>query len=292
MNPYIDDSFFEQLTTYSLQLKKDLRGFFGGRHLTSMYGQTVEFADYREYTPGDDIRRLDWNLYSRFEKYFIKQFIDERQMHIKIVLDCSASMGEVSKNKANFSMALASGLGYLAINNMDKISFSFIQDDKVFKSSDIITGKNTFYRYISEMNDIVFEKDSCISESLMNSNFNGNKDGLTIIISDFLTDNDYKEAISLLASNSPVLVIQLLDILEVNPNYDGRVNLIDSETSQDTRLRITSKLHESYNETLNILKNELSDFCVSNGASFISTDTSKSVIDTILKDVMKVGVVK
>ncbi len=292
MNPYINDSFFEQLTTHSLQLKKDLRGFFGGRHLTSMYGQTVEFADYREYTPGDDIRRLDWNLYSRFEKYFIKQFIDERQVHVKIVLDCSASMGEGSSKKSNYAIALASGLGYLAINNMDKVSFSFIQDDKVFKSSSIITGKNTFYRYINEMNEIKFENDSFITQALLNNNFKGNKDGLTIIISDFLTYNDYKEIISNLASNSPVFVIQLLDDKEVNPNYDGRVNLVDSEGALDIRVRITNSLQKTYDNTLNELKEELKTFCLSQGVSYASVSTSNELIDAILKDILKVGVNK
>ena len=69
---YLNDSFFGRLETLELNLNKNLRGYFGGKHLVSTYGQTVEFADYREYELGDDIRRIDWNLYSRFEKYFLK----------------------------------------------------------------------------------------------------------------------------------------------------------------------------------------------------------------------------
>lgn len=67
---YLNDAFFSRLETCALRLRADLSGFFGGKHLVRTYGQTVEFADYREYMLGDDIRRIDWNLYSRFEKYF------------------------------------------------------------------------------------------------------------------------------------------------------------------------------------------------------------------------------
>ena len=77
---YLNDAFFSRLETLSLELRADLAGFFGGKHLVRTYGQTVEFADYREYQLGDDIRRIDWNLYSRFEKFFLKLFTDERQI--------------------------------------------------------------------------------------------------------------------------------------------------------------------------------------------------------------------
>ena len=76
-SPILNDAFFSRLETMSLELKADLRGFFGGKHLVRTYGQTVEFADYREYALGDDIRRIDWNLYSRFEKFFLKHIIME-----------------------------------------------------------------------------------------------------------------------------------------------------------------------------------------------------------------------
>ena len=91
---YLNDQFFSRLETLALNLKTDLAGYFGGKHLVKTYGQTVEFSDYREYQLGDDIRRIDWNLYSRFEKYFLKLFTDERQMQVQIFLDCSASMGK------------------------------------------------------------------------------------------------------------------------------------------------------------------------------------------------------
>ena len=101
---YLNDAFFSRLETLTLELRANLGGFFGGKHLVRTYGQTVEFADYREYMLGDDIRRIDWNLYSRFEKFFLKLFTDERQMHTQIFMDCSASMGKDMPGKANYTV--------------------------------------------------------------------------------------------------------------------------------------------------------------------------------------------
>ena len=127
---YLNDAFFSRLETLALNLRANLAGFFGGKHLVKTYGQTVEFADYREYMPGDDIRRIDWNLFSRFEKYFLKLFTDERQMHVRIFLDCSASMGKEAPQKGAYAVAFGAALGFLAVHNMDKVSFRLMRGDR------------------------------------------------------------------------------------------------------------------------------------------------------------------
>ena len=119
---YLNDDFFSRLETCALNLRTDLTGFFGGKHLVKTYGQTVEFADYREYMLGDDIRRIDWNLFSRFEKFFLKLFTDERQMHTQIYIDCSASMGKPNAKKAAYALGFAAALGFLSVNSSDKVS--------------------------------------------------------------------------------------------------------------------------------------------------------------------------
>ena len=85
---YLNDDFFSRLETLALNLNSDLSGFFGGKHLVRTYGQTVEFSDFREYMLGDDIRRIDWNLYSRFEKFFVKLFTDERSEERRVGKEC------------------------------------------------------------------------------------------------------------------------------------------------------------------------------------------------------------
>lgn len=141
---YLNDAFFSRLETLALNLRADLAGFFGGKHLVKTYGQTVEFADYREYMLGDDIRRIDWNLYSRFEKHFLKLFTDERQMHVRIFLDCSASMGRANPQKGSYAVAVAAAIGFLAVHNMDKVTFQLMKGDTAENPFGTIIGKNNF----------------------------------------------------------------------------------------------------------------------------------------------------
>jgi uncharacterized protein (DUF58 family) len=131
---YLNDQFFSRLETLALNLRKSLAGYFGGKHLVSTYGQTVEFSDFREYQLGDDIRRIDWNLYSRFEKFFLKLFTDERQMHTQIFIDCSASMGKDMPEKANYTLGVAAALCYLSVHNMDKVSFKLVKGEKAHQN--------------------------------------------------------------------------------------------------------------------------------------------------------------
>lgn len=95
----LDDNFFKKLDRYSYNLKKEIKGFFDGRHLINKKGSSIDFADYREYAFGDDIKRIDWNLYAKYEKYFIKLYNDQKQANIRVYLDCSASMGKLDKIK-------------------------------------------------------------------------------------------------------------------------------------------------------------------------------------------------
>jgi len=151
---HLDDKFFSRLETLALNLRSSLAGYFGGKHLVNTYGQTVEFADYREYQLGDDIRRIDWNLYSRFEKHYLKLFTDERQMDVQIFLDCSASMGKENRAKAEYAVSVAAALGFLSVHNMDKVSFKLIKEDAVDDPFGTIIGKNSFFRAISLLENL------------------------------------------------------------------------------------------------------------------------------------------
>jgi uncharacterized protein (DUF58 family) len=187
---YLNDGFFSRLETLALELRADLGGFFGGKHLVRTYGQTVEFADYREYMLGDDIRRIDWNLYSRFEKFFLKLFTDERQMHTQIFIDCSASMGKDMPEKANYCVGVAAALGYLSVHNMDKVSYKLIKGSSAEDSFGTIVGKRAFFNAISTLENMEFDGETDIYSAVTGCPNLGSNDGLTVIISDFFTDSD------------------------------------------------------------------------------------------------------
>ena len=293
---YLNDEFFSRLETLALELRADLAGFFGGKHLVKTYGQTVEFADYREYMLGDDIRRIDWNLYSRFEKYYLKLFTDERQMHTQIFIDCSASMGRNTLEKANYTVGAAAALGYLSVHNMDKVSFKLINGEKAEDPFGTIVGKRAFFNAISTLNALEFDGESDLRSSIINAPNPGNNDGLTVIISDFFTDSDWKSAVDYLCyKKRQVLLVQVMTPEEIDPLYMGRMNLIDAESLdvQDIRnmkMKIDRTSQAAYERALAEIHDSISTFANSRGVAFVSICTNQPIEKVLFKELLKVGI--
>ena len=295
---YLNDEFFSRLETLSLEMRADLAGFFGGKHLVKTYGQTVEFADYREYALGDDIRRIDWNLYSRFEKFFLKLFTDERQMHTQIFIDCSASMGKDNPQKAAFTVGIAAALGYLSVHNMDKVSYKLIKGNHAEDPFGTIVGKRAFFSAMTGLENLTFDGESDIDAAVVGCENTGNNDGLTLIISDFFTDSDWRRAVDYLSyKKRQVLLIQVMTPEERDPTYSGRVNLIDSESDDLTdpknmKMNIDISAQMAYEEALKDLESDLYNFCVSRGATFITIPTDQPIEKVLFKELLKVGIVE
>ena len=163
----IDDAFLDRLQTFAMATKTSMRGYFGGTHRTAGYGSTVEFAEYREYVPGDDIRRVDWNLYGRFERFFIKLFADERQMHNRILIDTSASMAKADPAKAEYALRLAAAMGYLSVLGMDKVSFGMLDGNACQDLAGTVVGKEAFFGALERMEEHFQEKDTVAQWALL-----------------------------------------------------------------------------------------------------------------------------
>lgn len=293
---YLNDAFFSRLESLSLELRADLAGFFGGKHLVRTYGQTVEFADYREYMLGDDIRRIDWNLYSRFEKFFLKLFTDERQMHTQVFIDCSASMGKANPAKAAYTVGIAAALGYLSVHNMDKVSYKLIKGEKSEDPFGTIVGKRAFFKAVSELEELEFDGESDLRDAIVGAQNVGNNDGLTVIISDFFTESDWKNAVDYLSyKKRQVLLIQVMTPEEVDPTYTGRVNLIDCETEdvgdlRNMRIKIDRASQVAYEEAMRDLLEDIRSFCNSRNAAFVTVCTDQPIEKVLFKELLKVGI--
>ena len=295
---YLNDGFFSRLETLSLNLRSNLAGYFGGKHLVNTYGQTVEFADFREYQLGDDIRRIDWNLYSRFEKYFLKLFTDERQMQIQIFLDCSASMGKENPQKSAYAVATAAALGYLAVHNMDKVTFNMMKGERAENPFGTIVGKNAFFRAVGALENMEFVDDADIEACVKSCPDTGTNNGLTVIVSDFFTESNWKKAVDYLCyKRRQVLLVQVMSPEEADPSYDGRVNLIDAESvdlsdTKNMRIRITRTRQKAYEEALADFKQDIKTFCSKRGVDFISLRSDEPIERVLFGELLKVGIME
>ena len=117
-----------KLSRLSISTKSKLRGQHKGSHRSQRFGASLDFSDFREYSPGDDVRQIDWNVYARTDKYFIKRFLDEQEMRVHILLDTTKSMGDPTK--WTFAKQLAVSLGILVLQRDDRLSFSAVSEEK------------------------------------------------------------------------------------------------------------------------------------------------------------------
>lgn len=296
MDSVLNSAFFNRLERLSLKMQPNLRGFFGGKHLVKSYGQTIDFADYREYVLGDDIRKIDWNLYSRFKKHYLKLFTDERQMHVQIFLDCSASMG-LDPEKGKYAILSAAALGYLAVRSMDKLSFYFIKGDRAENPYGKIIGKEAFFQAVSRLEKIKFEGEADFVPAITRCGTTGTNDGLSIIISDFMTDSEYQKAVKFLCNKRrQVLMLQILSPAEISPDYMGRNHLIDVESGdildgRNVKMRITRSMLLAYDEVMKEIFDGLRSFSVSQGVGYVAARTDVPVEKMLFQNLLKAGVI-
>lgn len=274
----INEEFLQQVEALQTLIKNNVAGLFGGTHQSKTFGSSCEFADYRDYVPGDDITKIDWNAYARFDKLYQKLYLDERQMHTKIYIDASRSMEYGRADKAEQALRLAATIAYISLNEMDKVSVYAIREKEVVSVISGMVGKDSFVGEIGKLNEVEFSGDSHISEAIVPTSV-GYGDGMSIIISDFLTDNDYENAINHMADKKrDVFCIQVLSPDELNPKIRGKVHLYDSENVERTyRKNIKKDVMRAYREALEYVTSRIENVCASRGASYLLASSEDQI---------------
>ncbi len=289
----IDEAFLSQVETLQTLIKNNVAGLFGGNHKSKNFGSSCEFADYRDYIPGDDITKIDWNAFARFDKLYLKLYLDERQMHTKIYIDCSRSMDYGTGGKAEQAVKIAAALAYLSVCEMDKVSIYTVKDKRVDEIISGMVGKDAYINSINKLNDIVFDGDSYISDAMLPANV-GYGDGMSVIISDFLTDNDYERAIDrLVEKKRDVFCIQILAREELSPQLRGKNHLFDSEdNNKEYRKNIDRDIANAYKSALLYVTERIEGFCKARGADYLLAPADESVTKIFFTRLVDMGVLK
>lgn len=297
MKQIIDGGFIAMLEARDLRIQNPMNGMFGGNRRSRAYGSSAEFADFREYAPGDDLRRIDWNLYARFEKLYMKLFVDERQLHHNIYIDASASMDWGEPNKAHIALKLAAAIGYLSVQAMDRVSFYAIHEDSCEDLCQTIIGREAFYNAANILNTVDFYGDGDIGAAFETLENPGNGDGISVIISDFLTDSDWKSAVDkLLYHNREVYLIQVLSRDEITPDISGKVLMLDAESldeddGRNYRSEVTRSSVKAYEEAFLYHQKEIKQFCAARNVGFINVCSDESVERMLFQKATEVGLI-
>lgn len=283
-----DDDFFKKLNKINMHINFKLSNGTQGGRKSKAKGVSVEFSDYREYAPGDDFRRIDWNAYGRFDKFFIKVFMEEREGVFNFFIDKSKSMDYGEDNKKDTALKVVGALSYIALNNLDRVNINTMESGNL-KSLKSATGNKGFQRILKELEDIEFDGNTDLTLSIKKRNLSNR--GISIIISDFLNNKglvDLEDALKYLAhKKQEIILVQILSKEEINPEFNNEVTFIDSETGEELKMSLTPAIVNEYKEALKRHNNKLGDLARKYGGKLITVSSSKSIEEIILNDFSK-----
>ena len=295
----LDNSFLSSLATLDLCVKSVRGGQLGGSRQSKVHGSSIEWMDYREYIPGDDLRRLDWNLVGRFDKYYIKRFVDERQLETHVYIDLSASMDwQNGGQKGVMALRLAAALGYLSISNMDRVSYRLLSGEGCRELCPALLDKDAFFHAALELSELTFSGQTDLYAAITGDPRPGSGNGISFLISDLLTDSDWKRAVdALLERHREVAVIQVLSRQEADPICSGSLNFLDCEKAMEeqdrgVRMEVNRSALEAYRMAFADWQRDIREFCRKRGVGFLSVCSDERIEDVILKKGMAAGVIR
>ena len=300
-----DESTLRKLEQLTLIAERVRVGVMKGDRRSRKRGTSIEFADYRNYTKGDDLRRLDWNVYARLERPFIKLLEEEEDLAVHLLVDASASMdwpdgnnqqstinSQQSTNKLVYGLQLAGALGHISLTSGDLLTVSLLHSG----------GDRHWGPHRNQQNSLrllqFLETGNAggitdLTLSMKNYALYGRRPGLLFLISDLLSPNGYQDGLNALQSRGyEVGLIHLLSPDEIEPPVSGDLKLVDVETGQDAEITLDPTTLNQYRERLRQWQTEIANYCAGRGVHYIPVTTDlpweKLVMQTLrIKGVMK-----
>ena len=268
-----DSQTLKKFEYLSLASSKQFAGQTSGERRNAKLGGGVEFADYRNYAFGDDVRNLDWNVYARFEALYIKRFQEEGDIPVYFFLDVSTSMGEnETAAKFDYAKKVVGALGYVSLMRFDSVAVFTFADD-VGETFPLSRGKEKFLPLAEFLETLRPRRAATkISHSIQNALKKIVKPGLAVIVSDCFDANGLHDSIErLLARRFEPLVLQIYAPEEARPNETGDFELIDTETGERSKVTIDESTIRRYQKRFDAFLAKTRESCVRRGARYYST---------------------
>jgi uncharacterized protein (DUF58 family) len=268
-----------RLETLELISRKIFRGRMKGERRSPRKGQSVEFADFRNYVAGDDLRFVDWNSYARLERLFLKMFLEEEDLHFYALIDASRSMEFGEPSKLRFAAQLAASLGFIGLVRGDRVKIETI-GQPARAVAPAFRGRRSLWRMLDHLEGLGKdgEGDPQKSSSAPISLAQGVKSfclrnsgkGIVVLISDLMDKAGYESALRFLAARQmDVYVIHVLAPEEFDPDVQGDLRLVDCEDGDEAEVTITGPLLKRYKQTLAAFVESAREFCARRGMSYL-----------------------
>jgi uncharacterized protein (DUF58 family) len=281
-----------QLERLELVSRKVFRGRMKGERKSKRKGQSVEFADFRQYVPGDDLRFIDWNLFARMERLYLKLFLEEEDLHFYALIDASTSMDFGEPTKLQFAKQLAASLGFIGLCRADRVKIESLGTSNR-KPGPTLRGRASLWRMLEYLEGIEPGENVSLAEGVRNFCLRNSGKGILVLISDLMDKEGYEKAMRfLVAQQMDVYVLHVLCPEELNPEIKGDLKLIDCEDEDIAEVTVSRPLLDKYKRTLASFLDGAREFCTRRGMSYLMTSTETPVETLVANYLRKRGLVK
>ena len=254
-----------RLETLELVSRKIFRGRMKGERRSRRKGQSVEFADYRSYVAGDDLRFIDWNTYARLDRLFLKMFMEEEDLHFYALIDASGSMDFGTPTKFRYARQLAAALGFVGLVRGDRVKIETL-GARPGTSVPVLRGRRSLWRMLDYLEDLPSEETASLTEGVKSFCLRNSGKGIVVLISDLMDKTGYEAALRyLMAQEMDIYVIHLLSAEELYPELQGDLRLVDCEDGDIAEITVSAPLMKRYHRTLAAFIESARDFCTRRG---------------------------
>ncbi|MFP4320962.1 MAG: DUF58 domain-containing protein [Anaerolineales bacterium] len=281
----------EQLTLIPRQVRA---GAIKGERRSKKRGTSIEFADYRDYVKGDDLRRVDWNIYARLERPFIKLLEEEEDLATHFLIDASGSMdwtadGIFGHNKFVWSLRVLAGLAYLSLMSGDFVTVAQLGGRQWGPHR----GRAYLLPLLKTLETFQAQGDLSFNDQLRQYALRARRPGLAFVLSDLMDEDGYEDGLrALQARGFEVALIHILAPDEVEPQLEGDLRLIDVETGRTAEVTVDEETAATYRQRLRAWREEIGAFCLRRGIHYVTLDTSTPWEELILYELRKLGVLR
>lgn len=315
----LDTKLLARLDALDISSTKIFRGKLKGERRSKKRGESVEFADHRAYVMGDDLRHIDWNIFGRLDALFMKLFLEEEDLSLHLVLDCSASADTGEPSKFLFMQKLAMALGYIGMVKYNRVAASAIGSSaslsppggegrgeggsgssaQLVQSIRDLRGKRRVHdlsRFICSLEpDLGADEPvpGTFGEACRRIALSRRGKGIMVLMSDMLIKEGYEEGLRMLVGRGyDVFIVQVLSPQEMNPEITGDLRLKDIEDGDKAEITISAPLLKKYKQTLAAYTNQLRDFCARREIMLVTVPSDTPVDTMVLDHLRRRGVVR
>jgi uncharacterized protein (DUF58 family) len=278
-----DDEFQRKLDYLAMVSRRVFAGRMRAERRTKKSGSGVEFADHREYQPGDDIRYLDWSVYQRFNKLLLRLYEEEEDLAIYFIVDASASMAFEDGKKLRYAKRVCAALAYVGLANLDRVSIASASDHITERMQET-RGKARIFKVFRFLKEIEAAGVTDLEDAIKTFVAQNKRRGLAVLISDLYDPRGFERGINVLRYNKfDPFVVHVVDPGDARPKLHGDVLLYDCETGDEREVTVTAKVLDRFAEVHKEYIQEIHHFCTTHQVPYIQADVNVPFDELILR---------